>query len=119
MRGGQGTRTGLQNRLAARFESEAPRHLRRRSTAGSAPVSYTGGRRFESSRRLQKINADVAQLVERRLAKAKVAGSIPAVRSKYGDVGERLKPAVCKTAALVATLVRIQPSPPDREVAVL
>ncbi|CCF12576.1 hypothetical protein BLGI_451 [Brevibacillus laterosporus GI-9] len=32
--------------------------------------------------------ADVAQLVERRLAKAKVAGSRPVVRSIYGGIAK-------------------------------
>jgi hypothetical protein len=64
-----------------------------RSSVGRAPASQADGRRFESGRPLQRWapcpamnvadrRAGVAQLVERLLAKEKVAGSNPVSRSR-------------------------------------
>ena len=67
--------------------------------AGAAVLDLRGHRWFETRRGTLTAFADVAQLVERNLAKVEVAGSIPVVRSQravrrppfcLGDVAEWL-----------------------------
>ena len=83
------------------------RFLHTEEVTGSIPVSPTAG----SS---DPCHADVAQLVEHHLAKVRVAGSNPVVRSGSGASGDRRERLFlwCGTSRWVGRVVRQRPAKP-------